>query len=297
MNQIDKRSQDVRDQSLRFTIDGKVDQRSQAVKEGRILPRGDGGIHEGSSAIYQGTTLLSPSYVGEERRAFTQEEIDAAWEKGEVAPGQDPDLYRQDKSGNIIYQYSYGKDSDMGWNVDHSKPLHEGGTYHPNNLQPFQTEQNKAKGSVYPYNFADNEPRGITQVQEYTPIDERSHEVRSGDVTINKDGKPRKNCKAVNQGDVLLTPNGEVDPTSPAVQEGSLRFKPSEQSSMNEKVSSVPENPSSNQTTSSPDSSSTSEPPSNSSSTGSLTPSGQEIFEGPRGGHFVETASGNKRYV
>jgi hypothetical protein len=36
--------------------------------------------------------------------------------------------------GNEMYKPSYGKSSEMGWNVDHSKPQSKGGTDHLNNL-------------------------------------------------------------------------------------------------------------------------------------------------------------------
>ena len=48
---------------------------------------------------------------------FTQERIDQVWEKGKVIPGKNPNLYRQDKLGNTMYKPSYGKYSEMGWNI------------------------------------------------------------------------------------------------------------------------------------------------------------------------------------
>lgn len=59
---------------------------------------------------------------------FTQERIDQVWEKGEPIRGKNPDLYRMDKLGNVMYKPSYGKYSKMGWNIDHSKPQSKGGT-------------------------------------------------------------------------------------------------------------------------------------------------------------------------
>lgn len=80
---------------------------------------------------------------------FTQERIDQVWEKGTVIPGKNPDLYRQDKFGNTMYKPSYGKYSDMGWNIDHSKPQAKGGTDHLNNLQPMNSKANCSKGDKY----------------------------------------------------------------------------------------------------------------------------------------------------
>jgi hypothetical protein len=37
--------------------------------------------------------------------------------KGQTVRGKDPDLYRKDKLGNVIYKPSYGKKSPMGWKL------------------------------------------------------------------------------------------------------------------------------------------------------------------------------------
>lgn len=80
---------------------------------------------------------------------FTQKRIDQVWDKGEVIRGKNPDLYRRDKFGNIMYKPSYGKYSSMGWNIDHSKPQSKGGTDHLNNLQPMNSRANSSKNNKY----------------------------------------------------------------------------------------------------------------------------------------------------
>lgn len=72
---------------------------------------------------------------------------DKVWEKGAKIRGKDPNKYRKDKCGNIMYYGSYGKDTDMGWNIDHSKPKSKGGTDHLNNLNPMNSKMNKSKGN------------------------------------------------------------------------------------------------------------------------------------------------------
>ena len=52
------------------------------------------------------------------------------WDKAKKVRGKDPDKYRKDKLGNEIYFGSYGKNTEMGWEIDHSKPKCEGGTDH-----------------------------------------------------------------------------------------------------------------------------------------------------------------------
>jgi len=44
-----------------------------------------------------------------EGRKFTPKRLDEVWEKGKKIPGRDPDLYRKDPAGNVIYKPSYGR--------------------------------------------------------------------------------------------------------------------------------------------------------------------------------------------
>ena len=74
-----------------------------------------------------------------------QKKKDEVWDKGQNVRGKDPDLYRKDKFGNTMYKPSYGKKSEMGWEIDHSKPQSKGGTDHLNNLQPMNTQANRQK--------------------------------------------------------------------------------------------------------------------------------------------------------
>jgi CRISPR/Cas system Type II protein with McrA/HNH and RuvC-like nuclease domain len=76
-----------------------------------------------------------------------QDKKDQVWNKGKKVRGKNPDLYRKDIYGNEIYYHSYGKSTQMGWEIDHSKPQSKGGTDHLNNLQPMKTSANRSKGN------------------------------------------------------------------------------------------------------------------------------------------------------
>ena len=80
---------------------------------------------------------------------YNQELLYRIFCKGSIIYGKDSKIYRKDKFGNIIYWYSYGKRTDMGWEVDHSKPSSKGGTSHLNNLQPMHWLANRQKGASY----------------------------------------------------------------------------------------------------------------------------------------------------
>ncbi|MCK4329346.1 HNH endonuclease [candidate division WOR-3 bacterium] len=85
-------------------------------------------------------------------RSFSYELVDAVWEKGHKVRGKNPNMYRRDECGNLIYKPSYGNETPMGWEIDHRKPVAKGGTDHMNNLRPLQSEANAVKGDKYPWN-------------------------------------------------------------------------------------------------------------------------------------------------
>lgn len=78
-----------------------------------------------------------------------QKKKDQVWDKGKKIRGKNPNLYRKDALGNEIYYPSYGKNSEKGWEIDHSKPQSKGGTDHLNNLRPLKTKENRKKGNKY----------------------------------------------------------------------------------------------------------------------------------------------------
>ena len=83
--------------------------------------------------------------------SYSKEQLDQIFAKGDKVRGKDPERYRKDNCGNIIYRQSYGKESPMGWEVDHKKPKANGGSNSGRNLQPLQSSENASKGAKYPY--------------------------------------------------------------------------------------------------------------------------------------------------
>ena len=76
----------------------------------------------------------------------TQDQNDKVWDNAKKVRGKDPDKYRQDPYGNPIYKASYGKPSEMGWEVDHIEPRSKGGSDATRNLQALNTSVNRGKG-------------------------------------------------------------------------------------------------------------------------------------------------------
>ncbi|HAA14934.1 MAG TPA: HNH endonuclease [Cytophagales bacterium] len=69
------------------------------------------------------------------------------WNKAKKVVGKDPKDYRLDPYGNEIYYYSYGKNSDKGWEIDHIKPKSLRGSDHITNLQALKTSVNREKSN------------------------------------------------------------------------------------------------------------------------------------------------------
>lgn len=74
---------------------------------------------------------------------------DELWQKAKKIRGKNPDLYRRDELGNTLYYHSYGKNTEMGWQIDHRKPQSKNGTNHLNNLRVLQKRANLKKSNKY----------------------------------------------------------------------------------------------------------------------------------------------------
>lgn len=71
---------------------------------------------------------------------------DKAWDLAKKVRGKDPDKYRKDPYGSLMYHGSYGKNTDMGWELDHIKPTSRGGSSATRNLQALNVSVNRGKG-------------------------------------------------------------------------------------------------------------------------------------------------------
>lgn len=86
---------------------------------------------------------------------FTDDKIKAVWEKAIPVENYDKSKYRKDVCGAWIAWESYGKESDLGWEVDHALPVAKGGTDHSDNLRAMNWQNNRSKADDFPkYNSA-----------------------------------------------------------------------------------------------------------------------------------------------
>ena len=83
--------------------------------------------------------------------AFDEEIIEVVWEKAAIIEDKDPAEYWCDIFGNEVCRESFSKQSIMGWEIDHIKPVAKGGTDELSNLQVLQSKANAIKGDNYPW--------------------------------------------------------------------------------------------------------------------------------------------------
>jgi 5-methylcytosine-specific restriction endonuclease McrA len=82
---------------------------------------------------------------------FKDDTVGKVWEKGRVIDGENKDKVRKDRCGTKIERSLYGKIQKAGWEIDHIKPVVEGGSDELSNLQPLFWETNRDKGDTYPW--------------------------------------------------------------------------------------------------------------------------------------------------
>ncbi len=81
---------------------------------------------------------------------FTEWTIQKVWEKGIIAPGQPSGTWRKDGCDDWIGREYYGnRNSKYGWEIDHIKPVSDGGSDELSNLRPLQWENNARRQAGY----------------------------------------------------------------------------------------------------------------------------------------------------
>jgi len=81
---------------------------------------------------------------------YTEQIIEAVWEKAQMIPGYNPDIWRKDFADAWINRNAYGTTGLYGWEIDHRMPQAKGGSDALQNLYPCQWENNRTKGDDYP---------------------------------------------------------------------------------------------------------------------------------------------------
>ena len=109
--------------------------------------------------------------------AWTEEQIQGAWNRATIVEGYDKNRFRKDACGAWIIWDKYGDtDSLYGWVLDHVVPqslLQEKGFSvemidHPANLRALQHENNSSKSDDYPSYTAVVTSEGSENIKEWS---------------------------------------------------------------------------------------------------------------------------------
>jgi len=77
---------------------------------------------------------------------YSDDLVQKVWEKGSAVSNNDPAVWRKDQCEAWIGRQYYGnRDSKYGWEIDHIKPVSDGGRDDLSNLRPLQWENNASK--------------------------------------------------------------------------------------------------------------------------------------------------------
>jgi len=90
-------------------------------------------------------------WKGGKRDSNLNRKEDSVWDSMTAIPGKNPKMYRQDSYGNTIFKQSYGKNTPMGWVIDHVWPVSKGGSNKEKNLEALQTSENRSKSNLLVY--------------------------------------------------------------------------------------------------------------------------------------------------
>ncbi len=72
--------------------------------------------------------------------------VQKVWDKATIIASNDPNKWRQDQCKAWIGCAYYGdRNSQYGWEIDHIKPISEGGGDELSNLRPLQWQNNASK--------------------------------------------------------------------------------------------------------------------------------------------------------
>ena len=78
--------------------------------------------------------------------SFSEEVIQQVWERGTIVSNNEPSVHRKDECGAWIQRSAYGNRNSMyGWEIDHIRPVSEGGPDYIDNLRPLQWQNNAHK--------------------------------------------------------------------------------------------------------------------------------------------------------
>lgn len=81
---------------------------------------------------------------------FSDYIVSAVWDKADAIDGYDMNMWRKDFAGAWIRRDHYGVESKYGWEIDHLRPVSQGGSDELSNLRALHWRNNRKKSDNYP---------------------------------------------------------------------------------------------------------------------------------------------------
>ncbi|WVZ55624.1 hypothetical protein U9M48_006262 [Paspalum notatum var. saurae] len=100
-----------------------------------------------SAADLDELLLTAPPLSASEPRSFPYAVKQQCWEKAEPVPGRDPERWRRDALGNIVFRKLVGCPGCLCHDYDHIVPYSKGGKSTLENCQVLQATVNRSKGN------------------------------------------------------------------------------------------------------------------------------------------------------
>ncbi|MBP1525147.1 MAG: hypothetical protein H9Q67_01380 [Spiroplasma ixodetis] len=124
---------------------------------------GGGALPQSKSLDNQVTSNPNPvqtnnsSNVVNSEVTWTPQQIEEVWNKGEIIDDYNPQLYRKDYAGALMFKNNFISNVKLNddpksynWTIIHQRPLFHGGTSDISNLQPMNNTNAITKGNNYP---------------------------------------------------------------------------------------------------------------------------------------------------
>lgn len=96
---------------------------------------------------------------------YTEEMINSIWEKATPDSENNPLIWRKDFAGAWIRKDHFGKTSEYGWEIDHLRPVSQGGTDDISNLIPMNWRNNRKKADNYPLFLSEVTSSGVHNIE------------------------------------------------------------------------------------------------------------------------------------
>ncbi|KAE9601945.1 hypothetical protein Lal_00040865 [Lupinus albus] len=120
-----------------------------------------------TSSLFEDLTL-NPNYKYNNPRSFPYSVKQQCWEKADKVKGRDPERWRRDAIGNIVFRKLVGCPGCLCHDYDHILPYSKGGESTLENCQVLQATVNRSKG-----NRTDMSKGDLIQKSRYCKVSDR----------------------------------------------------------------------------------------------------------------------------